>query len=105
MPDKMQVTTTYLERLAVEQDEAGVEIDKAMAAADGLAYKLVFDHGLISSLFWGVMFGVEKQREAACNNMSAVSTELAANLRTSAAAYTTSDIQSSENLGQQIVPG
>ncbi|WAC93239.1 type VII secretion target [Mycobacterium sp. Aquia_213] len=105
MPDKMQVTTAYLEKLAVEQDEAAAEINNAMSAANGLAYKLVWDHGLISAVFWGAMFGTESEREAACNNMIAVSTDMAANLRTSAAAYTSTDAQSSKNLGRQILPG
>jgi hypothetical protein len=105
MPDKMQVTTAYLEQLAVEQDEAAAEISNAVAAANGLAYKLVWDHGLISAVFWGAMFGTEREREAACNNMSAVCSDMAANLRTGAAAYTSTDTQSSKNLGQQILPG
>ncbi|ULP40946.1 type VII secretion target [Mycobacterium lentiflavum] len=106
MPDNsLQVTSAYLEQLAVEQEEAAAEINSAMAETDGLAYKLIWDHGFISAVFWGAMFITEKEREAACTNMVAVSNEMAANLRAARTAYTGTDTQSSEDLSQQMMPG
>jgi hypothetical protein len=105
MPNKFEVKTAYLEQLAVEQEEAAVEIGNAMELTNGLAKKLVWDHGLISAGFWGVMFGTENERETACTNMAAVCTDLAAKLRASVTSYTSADEQTSGNLGQQMVQG
>ncbi|CDO89669.1 hypothetical protein AWC29_23055 [Mycobacterium triplex] len=105
MANKFEVKTAYLEQLALEQEEAAVEIDSAMATTDGLAYKLVWDHGLISAAFWGVMFNTESEREAACTNMASVCADLAGKLRASATAYTSTDTQTSDNLDQQMLPG
>lgn len=105
MTNSFDVETAYLEQLAVEQEEAAVEIGNAMTTTNGLAYKLVWDHGLISTVFWGAMFVTEKEREAACSNMTNVCTDLAGKLRTSATTYTGTDTQTSENLDQQILPG
>ncbi|SOX55067.1 ESX-1 secretion-associated protein EspC [Mycobacterium ahvazicum] len=105
MTDNLQVEPAALEAAAVEQDESAVAIGNAMATANGLAQKLIWDHGLISAAFWGVMFVTEREREAACTNMISVCEDLAQKLRDSATAYGSTDTQTGANLKRQVLPG
>jgi hypothetical protein len=105
MVDKLQLETAYLEKLAVEQGEAAAEIANAKAKTSGLAYKLMWDHGMISAPFWTPFFKLEDERATACDNMVSVCDDLAAKLTDAAAAYTGTDAQTGKNLGNQMLPG
>jgi hypothetical protein len=105
MVDKLQVETAYLEKLAVEQGEASAEIANAKAETSGLAYKLIWDHGLISAPFWTPFFKLEAERATACDNMVSVCDDLAAKLNDAAIALTATDAETGENLGNQMLRG
>ncbi len=105
MSDNLYVQSEYLEKLAVEQEEAAAEIESAKAETDGLAYKLIWDHGLASGSLWMEMFNTERERAVSCDNMTKMCTDLAARLRNSVTAYRSTDEQTGENLDQQMLPG
>ncbi|CQD17316.1 ESX-1 secretion-associated protein EspC [Mycobacterium lentiflavum] len=105
MTESLNVTPSYLQELASEQDEAAAKINEASQVVDGTAKKLWFDHGPVCFNSVNAMMSAEQERLNACSHMIAVSNDLAAKLRTGATEFESTNEQSAANLGQQMLPG
>ncbi|MGU3651109.1 EspA/EspE family type VII secretion system effector [Mycolicibacterium sp. A43C] len=100
----LKVEGQTLVGLAGVQDDASREIRSAVACVKFAGDEMDKTHGVICAVTNEAVRDAETARETAGSNMAGVSAELSQKLRDSARKYDAVDLQSKENLNQQMRP-
>ena len=110
--ENLETDLKYIEQLATRQDEAADNIADGISDLAGMTKHVKtaqgssgiwWDHGV--ACFPGIMElrGALETRETAAQNVQAISTQLAENLREAVRAYNETDQDTEDNLDNQMV--
>ncbi|MBY0441963.1 MAG: ESX-1 secretion-associated protein [Mycobacteriaceae bacterium] len=98
----VEITTEHLNQLADKQDQAAAGSGEAAMTASDMKTNLWVSHGVASGPSNDAFTKAERARRHAGIALQNASAALAEKLRTAAAAYTSTDQQTSDNINKQL---
>ncbi|WP_205877232.1 ESX-1 secretion-associated protein [Mycobacterium camsae] len=101
--EELTISPSYLEQLAIKQEQASTAVAEAAAATSAMTKAVWVTHGVISGSSNTAFEAAEAVRRAASVNLRTVATDLAAKLRTAKETYVGVDEELGSNLSKQFL--